>query len=115
MDQGNSKHGRAHDEALKHETAGHGVDPDELPGAPLVGGVPPGMTQEDVAERSVLASHLGQAVYPAARDDLLARLDDADAPEHLASAVATLPADREFHNVQELAVALGLAVEKERF
>jgi hypothetical protein len=133
MDQGNSKHGPAHDESLKHATQGliragrsthaeewrdpepAGEDQPSVNPHTLGGGVPPGMTPQDVADRSALASYLGPAIYPAGREQLLATLNQTNAPERLSSAVASLPPDREFRNVQEIAVALGLAVEKERF
>lgn len=129
MEQGNSKHGPAHDESLKHETQGlmragrstHADEwrdpepPGEDIGAPLTGGVPSGMTQRDVAERSALASHLGQAIFPAGIGEVLAKLREHRAPDQLVERVAELPPDRTYQNVQELSVALGLAVEKGRF
>jgi len=73
------------------------------------------MTPRDVADRSALASNLGHTVYPADRDALLSRLAENNAPSQLVDRVATLPADETYQNVQEVAVALGLAVESKRF
>ncbi len=128
MEQGNSKHGPAHDESLKHETQGliragrstHAEDwrdPEPLRDEPhtLTGGVPPGMTPRDVADRSALASHLGHTLYPADRDAILTRLATNNAPGQIVERVSTLPAGETYQNVQEVAVALGLAVESKRF
>jgi Protein of unknown function (DUF2795) len=136
MEQQSDKHGPVHDEALKHEVEGvirgggrtrveEWLDPeppgedqpdvDLNPEGTLVGGVPPGMTPEDVEERSELASYLGQHVYPARRDALIERLREQHAPDRLIDLVKALPADQEFKNAQEVAVALGLHVEGERF
>jgi hypothetical protein len=73
------------------------------------------MSAQDVELRSALASHLGKEIYPARRDQLLVRLGEENAPDRLVSLVAGLPADEEFENVQDIAVALGLHVETERF
>jgi len=136
MDRGSSKHGFVRDEVLKHEVEGMeragrathaeewadpeppGEDQPEVAADPdgvLVGGVPPGMTPQDVELRSALAAHLGKSVYPARRDQLVERLGEQQAPDGLIALVEKLPADQEFHNVQEIAVALGLHVETERF
>jgi Protein of unknown function (DUF2795) len=128
MDQGNSKHGPAHDESLKHEMQGliragrstraeEWRDPEPLSDEPntLTGGVPPGMTPRDVADRSALASHLGHTVYPAVRDEILARLATNNAPGQLVERVSALPANQTYQNVRDLAIALGLAVESKRF
>lgn len=133
MEQGSSKHGPVHDESLKHETQGlvragrstraqewrdpepPGEDQPDVSAGSRGPGVPPGMTPRDVADRSALASNLGHTVYPADRDALLSRLAENNAPSQLVDRVATLPADETYQNVQEVAVALGLAVESKRF
>jgi len=136
MERANSKHGRALDEALKHETEGlvraarsthaeEWVEPEPSgedqpmvsanPEEPLVGGVPPGLTAHDIGERSTLATYFGKTVYPAGREQLLERLRKQYAPDRLIYEVSQLPADREFHNLREIAEALGLEFETNRF
>jgi hypothetical protein len=136
MDRGNTKHGVVRDDVMKREVEGvirdeHATHAEEWadPEAPggkrpegvadpegaLVGGVPHGMTSRDVELRSALAAHLGKEIYPARRDQLLIRLSQENAPDRLVDLVAGLPADDEFENVQDIAVALGLHVESERF
>lgn len=136
MERQSVKHGVAQDDYLKHETEGlvragrstHGeewVDPEPpgddqpavsaSPEEPLVGGVPPGMTPRDVAMRSMIAAHLGQAIYPADREKILARLAERPAPDQLVELVKQLPDGQEYHNVREIAVALGFHIEQKRF
>jgi hypothetical protein len=136
MERSSNKHGRLLDEELKHETAGlthagrstraeewrdpepSGEDQPEVDARPdgaMIGAVPDGMTPEDVEDRATLASHLGKEVYPARRDELIDKLVELNAPARLVSRVRDLPPDREFQNVQEVAVALGLGVEQHRF
>jgi len=136
MERGNTKHGVARDEQMKNELATAARNGDTTPAAEwadpeapgteqpdvaaepngaLVGGVPPGMTPEDVQLRSALAAHLGKEIYPARRDELLIRLREESAPDRLVHLVAGLPAEEEFANVQDIAVELGLHVESQRF
>jgi Protein of unknown function (DUF2795) len=135
VERGSDKHGPHLDEAMKREVepiirAGRARNVDDwnpetsaddqpeagaAPGTTLVGGTPPGMTPEDVAARAELASYLGKSVYPAARDDLLVVLAERSAPDRLVQLVAGLPADERFTNVNDLAGALGLGVERKRF
>jgi Protein of unknown function (DUF2795) len=135
MEQRSDKHGPRQDEALKHETEGlvHAgrttraeewrdpeppgedqPDVDRAPNGTLTGAVPDGMTPEDVQRRSELAAYLGKEAYPTDRDDLLARMEAANAPDRLLDAVRALPG-RKFDSLIELTDALGIGHEKHRF
>ncbi|MFI5955007.1 DUF2795 domain-containing protein [Cryptosporangium sp. NPDC051539] len=130
------KHGPRVDDELKHETeglvrGGHSTrseewrdpepsgedqpDADFAPNSTLVGGVPAGLTPEGVEERSELAAHLGRHIYPAYRDQIIDRLMEENAPARLVTLVGDLPADVQYENAGELASALGLGHESERF
>jgi len=134
MEQSSNKHGAVRDEILKQEVEGlvrgdlgtrtedffepeapeqpvAGADPESA----LLGGVPPGMTPQDVALRSQLAAYLGKSPDPASAEQLAQRLRGQQAPDRLIALVEKLPADQEFHNVREIAVAMGLSVESQRF
>src|SRR4051812_32831383 len=99
MEQSDKHTGRVDDD-IKHELAGmmtsgqqthveewRQVEPsgedepavDRAPEGPDVIGTPPGLDLEDVERRSQLASYLGKEVWPADRDALLARADEANA------------------------------------
>jgi hypothetical protein len=71
------------------------------PDTSLVGGVPPGITPADVAGRAELGRWLGPGVFPAQKDDLLARLRDVHAPDSLAELLGALP-DAEYGSVGDI-------------
>ena len=137
MERGSSKHSPRLDEQMEHEV--EGMMPAERPtraeewkeaepagedqaapgrlGEPAdrQPGTPPGMTTEDVELRSELAEHLPRSVFPADESALLAPLVDSTAPERLPQLVRQLPTGRTYDNVGEVARALGLHEETERF
>jgi hypothetical protein len=136
MEQRSDKHGPRQDDALKHETEGlvhagrsthveEWRDPeapgedqpevDRAPDATLTGGVPDGLTPEDVERRSELAGYLGKDAYPTERDGVLTRLEAANAPDRLVEAVRALPAGTTFDSLVELTDALGIGHEAHRF
>lgn len=136
MDRGSDKHSPRLDDALAHETeglvrGGHDThaeewksaepsgedepDVDLAPNTTLVGGLPDGMSPDDVAGRSELAAVLGRGVYPAAREQLIERATDESAPVAVVDRLRTLPAGRPFANVNEVWEALGGSVERDRF
>lgn len=135
MQQRGDKHGPMQDENLKGETRGlergdretrshewraqeaPGEDqpePDRAPDSSFTGAAPPGMTSEDVETRSEIARFLDPRAFPAGRDALVADLEQNQAPQRLVDLLATLPAGREFRNVQEVWRALGGGVEEGR-
>ena len=75
----------------------------------------PGTDPADVERRAAIAEALGKEVWPADRDTLVGKAQESNAPDAVLSALHRLPADRQFTNVQEVAEALGLGTEQQRF
>ncbi|GLX00891.1 DUF2795 domain-containing protein [Microtetraspora sp. NBRC 16547] len=98
---GSDKHGPRMDDEQKHETEG----------LTRGGRTPSGITPADVERRSNLAKWLSDAEYPANRENLLAHAERKSAPDAVIEAVRQLP-ELKFHNVGEVAEALGLGVER---
>ena len=136
MERGSDKHSARMDDALEAEvrgmvTAGRETrgedwnsaepsgedqpDVDLAPDGTLVGGVPDGMTEQDVADRSELASYLGKECWPADGAALLHKAAEMNAPELVLNRLRELPAGRAFDNVQEVWAALQGGVEAHRF
>lgn len=63
----------------------------------------------DTEARSDIARFLGKGVWPADRDTLLQVAQDNQADDAVLARLAQLPAGRQFTNVQDVAVELGLA------
>jgi hypothetical protein len=78
-------------------------------------GTPAGTEPADIERRAALAEHLGKEVWPADRDTLVAKAQEADAPDRVLADLRRLPAGEQFANVQEVAAALGLGTEQQRF
>jgi hypothetical protein len=90
-------------------------DVDLVPHGTLSGGVPEGMTEEDVARRSELATFLGR-VWPATREELVEIASGNDAPDAVLRELERLPSGHAFQNFQDAWTALsGGAVEQTRF
>jgi hypothetical protein len=136
MERGSDKHSARMDEALGAEvhgmmTAGRETrgqdwnspepsgedqpDVDLSPDSTLAGGVPAGMTEQDVADRSELASYLGKECWPGTGSALLEKAADMNAPELVLNRLRTLPEGRLYDNVQEVWTALQGGVEAHRF
>ncbi len=136
MERGSDKHGFRLDDAMAAETAGitrsgHGThaeewkdpepsgedqpDVDLAPHGTLQGGTPEGVTAEDIAGRSELASYLGQHVFPADREMLAARAEETNAPDRLLDLIAALPPEGVYVNVAHVWSALGGGTEVNRF
>ena len=75
----------------------------------------PGTNHGDIERRAALAESLGKEVWPADRDQLIAKAQEGTAPDRVMSDLQRLPAGRQFENIQEVAQALGLATEQQRF
>jgi hypothetical protein len=135
MQRGSDKHSARLDEALEHEVSGlirsghdnreewnspepsgeDQPDVDLVPNGTRAGGVPGGMTEQDVERRSELASYLGRT-WPATREDLIGKASETGAPDHVLRLLEGLPEAAEFENLQELWSALsGGRVETARF
>jgi hypothetical protein len=68
----------------------------------------------DVDTRAEVARALGKEVYPADREALVLRAVDNRASEDVVTLLGSLPPGETFENVQDVAQALGLAVEGPR-
>jgi hypothetical protein len=77
-------------------------------------GTPAGTDPADVDRRAALAQHLGKEVWPADRDTLVAKAQEANAPDRVLADLRRLP-EGNYENVQDVARALGLGTEQERF
>ena len=75
----------------------------------------PGTDQADIERRAALAEALGKEVWPADRDTLVSKAEESNAPDGVLAQLRRLPAGTEFTNVQEVAQALGLGIEQQRF
>jgi len=135
MERGSDKHSARMDDALGAEVeglvrTGHDnradwnspepsgedqPDVDLMPNGTLAGGVPDGMTEQDVERRSELARYLGR-IWPATTTQLLSTVIDNEAPDAIVEQLRALPPGRSFENLQELWGALsGGHVESHRF
>ena len=75
----------------------------------------PGTDQRDIERRSEIAQALGKDVWPADRDQLLAKAEEGNASDAVLGQLRRLPGDRTFINVQEVAQELGIGTEQQRF
>lgn len=136
MQRGSDKHSARMDDAMDAEvsgmmTAGRDTHAEEWKSAEpsgedqpevdlsadgdLHGGVPDGMTEADVEERSRLAAYLGKEVWPATGEQLVEVARGRDAPDVVLDRLAQLPRGRSFTNLQEAWRALSGGVEEHRF
>jgi hypothetical protein len=135
MERGSNSHSARMDDALKHDVqglvrSGHDSredwnspepsgedqpDVDMVPDGTLAGGVPDGMTERDVEERSELAGYLGRSVWPAVGQQLLEIAESNEAPDRVLDQLRRLPAGREYANVQDVWTALQGGHEEHRF
>jgi Protein of unknown function (DUF2795) len=82
---------------------------------PHTPGTAPGTDRGDIEHRAALAEHLGKEVWPATRDTLVAKAQESNAPDRVLADLRRLPDDGQFQNVQDVARALGIGTEQERF
>lgn len=137
MERGSDKHSARMDDALEAEvrgmmTAGRETraedwnsaepsgedqpDVDLVPDGTLAGGVPDGMTEVDIELRSELASYLGKECWPCDAERLLVTAAGTNAPEAVLNRLLSLPARRDYANMQEVWAELsGGHVETHRF
>lgn len=127
MDRGSAKHGRQLDEQMAHEVQGvlqggsgsrasewHDPEPagDDQPDLRRTAvnpppGSPPGMTYEEVEQRSRLGRFIPKSRLPGERDELIAGAHDMHAPDDVLRTLAQLPAGERFVTVNEVWAALG--------
>ncbi|WP_104524013.1 DUF2795 domain-containing protein [Blastococcus atacamensis] len=75
----------------------------------------PGTNEADIERRAAIAEALGKEVWPADRDALIAKAQEGTPADRVLSDLQRLPAGQQFENVQEVAAALGLGTEQQRF
>jgi hypothetical protein len=75
----------------------------------------PGTDEGDIAPRAPLAESLGKEVWPADRDQLIAKAQEGTAPDRVLADLQRLPAGQQFENIQDVARALGIGTEQQRF
>ena len=75
----------------------------------------PGTDQGDIERRAALAEALGKEVWPADRDQLVAKAEEGNASDAVLGQLRRLPEGQQFTNVQDVAQALGLGTEQQRF
>jgi hypothetical protein len=136
MERGSDKHSARMDEALAGEVAGmmragretrgqqwNSAEPsgedqpdvDLAPDVTLSGGVPDGMTADDVEARAGIAMYLGKEVWPAGSQALLAKAEELNAPDDVLDQLRRLPETAVFDNVQAVHQALQGGTEAHRF
>ena len=75
----------------------------------------PGTSTGDVEHRAAIAEALGKEVWPADRDALVAKAQEGNAPDRVLSDLRRLPSGQQFDNVQDVARALDIGTEQQRF
>jgi hypothetical protein len=78
-------------------------------------GTPSGINPADLDRRAALAEALGKEVWPADRAALVAKAEESGAPDGVLGQLRGLPDGQQFVNLQEVAQALGIGTEQERF
>ena len=78
-------------------------------------GTPAGTSPADVDRRAAIAEALGKEVWPADREQLVAKAEEGNAPDAVLGQLRRLPEGQQFTNVQDVAQALGLGTEQQRF
>jgi hypothetical protein len=78
-------------------------------------GTPSGTDPGDIERRAALAEALGKEVWPADRHTLVAKAQEGNAPDGVLAQLRRLPEGQQFENVQDVAQALGLGTEQQRF
>jgi Protein of unknown function (DUF2795) len=128
MERASSKHGPHLDEEMAHEVRGivqggtdsrveefhdpepageDQPDPSYVPEGPATPGAPPGMTPEEVDERSNLGRFIPMSSLPGDRERLLAGAREMNAPDEVISQLAKLPPGETFETVSQAWAALG--------
>ena len=75
----------------------------------------PGVDEGDIARRAALAESRGTEGWPADRDQLIAKAQEGTVPDRVLADLRRLPAGQQFENVQDVARALGIGTEQQRF
>ncbi|MDG4824332.1 DUF2795 domain-containing protein [Asanoa sp. WMMD1127] len=136
MERGNAKHSPRVDDELAHEvdgivkgTAGGRVEEfrepepagEDQPEASVVpegddrGGVPQGMTPEEVELRSRFGRFINRSALPGDRDRLRRDAEQNEAPDDVLAEIDRLPSGVQFQTVSEAWAALGHHNETQRW
>lgn len=127
LHQGGDKHGAVRDDVLKKEatetesgglvtfleermeseSGGHAEPADLAPDNGMSGGAPAGMTPTEVAARAALARSLQRSVFPADGRRLVECAVETRAPDRIVQALADLPGEHVYRNMQEVWRGLG--------
>jgi hypothetical protein len=135
MERGSDKHSARMDDAMSSEVenlvrSGHDnradwnspepsgedqPDVDRVPDGTLAGGVPEGMTEQDVERRSEIASYLGR-IWPCTAEQLVQVATANSAPDRVLTALRALPSDQTYENLQDVWLSVsGGHIEGHRF
>lgn len=136
MERGNSKHGPRLDDQMRREvdgtvqgTAGSRVEewrqpepagedqpePTTVPAGETRGGVPQGMTPDDVEQRSRLGRYISLSALPGDRARLRHSAEENEAPDDVLAQLDRLPPGVEFETVSQVWGALGNENETQRW
>jgi hypothetical protein len=117
MERGNTKHGPVRDEGMVRGSPQPAHAEEWREPEPVDGAVPPVRRGDDANPRpqgrdyelrTELARLMTRDWFPADRQAILARLEDADVPRDLPGRVEDLPAGQRFASAHEVMVALGI-------
>lgn len=75
----------------------------------------PGTSEGGIERRAAIAETLGKEIWPADRDQLIAKASETPDADRVVADLRRLPEGRQFANVQEVADALGIGTEQQRF
>jgi hypothetical protein len=133
MERGNTKHGVHVDEEMANEVRGivqgdgsgsrveetrdpepAGEDQPQPDRGRFEGGAPPGMTYDEVEERSRLGRYIPRSRLPGDREELIVGAHELNAPDDVLAQLANLPAGETFQTVNEIWAALGHSNEQRR-
>jgi hypothetical protein len=85
---------------------------DDLPGRE--GGAPPGMTYDEVEQRSRLGRYIPRSSLPGDREELVLGATGLNAPDDVIAQLASLPAGERYQTVNAVWAALGHHNEERR-
>lgn len=116
MERESTKHGPVLDGEMANEFQTAEAVDEDLPdlGASPEGGAPPGMTYEEVEERSRLGRYIPRTSLPGDREELILGATNMGAPEDIIAQLSALPAGETYQTVNEIWAALGHHNEERR-
>jgi hypothetical protein len=135
MERASNKHGARLDDEMAREVRGivqGGVDPrveefhdpepsgedqpdvSYVPGGTMTGGAPPGMTYDEVEQRSRLGRFIPMSSLPGDPAKLIAGSRELNAPDDVISQLESLPEGEQYETVSQIWAALGHHNEERR-